>query len=193
MKKLILTLAVLLIPASVMAAYIGNVILRDKDGIFPCVDHFTGALSFITRDHMAIHSGNSYLASSVGNDTEVNISFTTTSLMEHCTVEWGSESLATLKIYEDSAWTGGTATSFINNDGNSQNSIAMLNTYKDVAFTSGTELAQYTQKSFGKKDSVLAAGGAQERVLRTNTNYTYQLKSDDGAKGLSLKVRCYEY
>ena len=122
----------------------------------------------------------------------------------HFWVEWTAESKAHLELISGAAWTAGTGTAcpIYNRNGWSTNTSIMqanlAGTWSNsmevvcdpTGFTNGTVLDEFWTWSDKKQTS--GARDENEWITGTNLTMAVRITSDDGSKGLHLKLKWYE-
>ena len=185
--------------------------IYDEDGYAAAVDEVAGALIGIDYHHHEIHEKDAFTAE-VHDEagTGVNFAFKTPAGTKraHMTFAFSSESKAHLTVKEGRTWTTDTGAVYapINQFREAAPSASMLLEDKTStpSFTADGILSNVTTVDDGAivrelwEFSGKQAGGGdiqtrEELVLAPDTTYVVTRDSDDGSKGLQLRLEWYEH
>lgn len=187
-----------------------KIFLADGDnGYLAGVDAMSEAVEVIDYHHHEIHEGDAFTAEvHTTGGTAVNIAFKTPSGVKraHMTFAFSSESKAHMEIKEGPTWTSGSGTVFapVNQNRGSLNTSVLLEddtatpawtedgVLTDVSLISGGTVVREVY-TFASKQTGSDQATREELVLKPDETYAIILTSDDGSKGLQLRIEWYEH
>jgi hypothetical protein len=184
--------------------------IYDENGYAAKVDGMAGALIGIDYHHHEIHEGDAFTAEvHTTGGTLVNIAFATPAGTKraHMTFSFSTESKAHLEVLEGATWTTNTGTVYapVNQLRVAVPGASILLEDKTAtpAYTANGVLLNATLVGAGTTIREIysfvnkLAGGAlatrEELVLRPDETYIIRVTSDDGSKGLQLRLEWYEH
>lgn len=185
--------------------------LADGDGGWLVgVDEMSEALEVIDYHHHEIHEGDAFTAEvHTAAGTALNMAFATPSGTKraHMTFSMTTESKAHLIVTEGATWTTDTGTVYapVNQRRDSANASMLLEDKTDTPnWTAGGILTNVTSPAGGNVvrefytfSSKQAGGGdlqtREELILDVDETYVITLDSDDGSKGMQLRIEWYEH
>lgn len=189
-----------------------NLYLTDEDtGYTAGLDDMTAAVNVIDYAHHEIHGGSMFSAMAyVAAAASASISFKTPAGTKraHMLLEFTSESKAHVIVAEGATWTTNTGTVYVpvNQKRLASPAASMLLEDKTAtpAYTANGVLVDATADAagtaisthyvFGIKQSGGLGGVAREElILKPDETYAVTLTSDDGNKGLQLRLLWYEH
>lgn len=173
------------------------------------VDKISEALEVIDYHHHEIHEEDAFTAEThTLSGTVLTLAFKTPpgTKRAHMTFAFSSESKAHMEVLEGATWTTntGTVSAPINQfRGSTNESMLLEDKSATPAFTAGgilsavtavggsivRELYEFSSKQAGGGD----ANTRQELVLEPDHTYVVELTSDDGSKGMQLRLEWYEH
>lgn len=173
------------------------------------VDEISEALEVLDYHHHEIHEGDAFTAEiHTTAGTGVNIAFETPAGTKraHMVFSFSNESKVHMNVLEGATWDTNTGTVFAPlNQRRDSNNTSMLLEDKTAtpAFTAGGVLTDVTNVAGGTlireiyTFSDKKAGGdlaaREEIILDVDETYVIQLVSDDGSKGMQLRLEWYEH
>lgn len=184
--------------------------LTDADtGRTAVLDGVTDGLVMIDYEHHEHHSGSAYAVQVfTASGTAVSIAFKTPSGTKkaHIVAEFAAESKAHLTTYEGTVWTTNTGTVVApkqQNRSSANTSMLLEDKTATPAFTAGGVLQNPTITTagtvisniytFASKQTGSSGAKRHELILDADETYSFVLTSDDGAKGLQIRLYWYEH
>ena len=167
----------------------------------PQIDKVSFGTVTVTRDHSAIHDGDSYTLFSSGaggTDTQSNIQIDTpnSTTWLHMLPMARSSTEANFKLFEDPTLSGGTSMITINRNriaSNTSSTIGLLNPVISGAIgvqTSGTNLIE---EHFGAgRNTGGVTRGITEWILKSGTTYLFSITSESASSDISMELNWYE-
>ena len=172
-------------------------------------DALTDALIIIDYEHHEHHGGSAYAVQvNTGSGTEVALAFSTPdgTKRAHMVYEYASESKAHVTVLEGATWTTDTGTVIAPKNqhrGSVNTSMLLEDKTATPAWTAGGVLQTPTSITGGTVISLLytyagkqvgsSGGKRHELILDPDETYAIVLTSDDGSKGLQLRLYWYEH
>lgn len=165
------------------------------------IDKATASFTTIEYDHHIIHAGDSFVitgSSAVGNNVEISLGFTTEngSKWAHAIYNVASKDESFIKIWEGATLSGGVILTPINRNRNSATASVNTITSNPVVSgaigvqTSGTLLEQLYIPA--TKQAGFETRGTAEFILKSGTDYLFQVTSLAAANVISPKLDWYE-
>lgn len=175
------------------------------------VDEMSEALEVIDYHHHEIHEGDAFTAEihDTGG-TAVSISFKTPAGTKraHMTFSFSSESKVHLTVAEGATWTTNTGTVYV-----PVNQLRLASPGASMLLEDKTATPSYTADGVLTNATAVGAGTTireiytftskqgggstlstrEELVLKPDETYAITLTSDDGSKGLQLRIEWYEH
>lgn len=171
-------------------------------------DSLTDAITTIDYVHHEHHGGTAYAVQVNGTGTALNLAFKTPAGTKraHIVYEFSSESKAHVEVLEGATWTTNTGTVVAPKNqhrGSVNTSMLLEDKTATPGFTAGGVLQTVTSVAGGTTVSLIytfagkqvgASGGKRhELILATDETYVFEITSDDGSKGLQLRLYWYEH
>lgn len=160
-------------------------------------DKPTNAIKTIDYEHHTIHEDKHFFIVgyqfSVGQGDTIDFVVTTPDTLEwaHMIFRYVASAGATLQVYEDSSGVvGGSATTPINNNRNSNNTSSLSVVKDPTSVTAGTLIYSCT---VGATSSQGFIGRSEEIILKQNTVYLFRLTSEYGTNVISFNGQWYEH
>jgi hypothetical protein len=187
-----------------------NTYITDANtGLTAGLDDMSGDLAVISFAHHEIHQGSTFTAEvHDAGGAAVNIAFKTPAGTKraHMIFSFTTESKAHLDIVEGPSWDTNTGTVVVPTNcsrNSSTTSILLEDKSATPSFTANGVLINVTNiaggaigrafYTFSGKNVGGESGARQEMILAVNETYVLLLTSDDGSKGLQLRVEWYEH
>jgi hypothetical protein len=172
-------------------------------------DSITNALTVIDYEHHEHHGGSAYAVQVVTTSgTAVSLAFKTPAGTKkaHMVFEFATESKAHVIVYEGTVWTTNTGTVVApkqQNRSSANTSMLLEDKTATPAYTAGGVLQNPTITTVGDvisqiytfagKQTGSSGGKRHELILDPDETYSFVLTSDDGSKGLQLRLYWYEH
>lgn len=173
------------------------------------VDAMTDAITVIEYEHHEHHGGSAYaVQNNTAAGTSCILAFKTPAGTKraHMVYEFSAESKAHVTVYEGRTWTTDTGTVVApknQNRGSANTSMLLEDKSATPDWTAGGVLQDPTGQGDGSVISLIytytskqvgaSEGKRNELVLKPDTTYSFELASDDGSKGLQLRLYWYEH
>lgn len=177
------------------------------------LDNLVDAIQVIDYEHHEHHAGSAYAVQAyVEAGTEVSICFKTPAGTKraHLIYEWSKESKAHIEVLEGCSWTTNTGTVRApkNQRRDSENTSMLLEDKTATpAYTAGGVLVSPSSITGGETISLIysfqeatnqggGGGGGSKRhelLLKPDETYAFKAVSDDGSKGLQIRLYWYEH
>lgn len=186
-----------------------NYLTDATSGRTAALDGVTDAIQFIDYEHHEHHAGSAYAVQvNTGGGTEVSLAFKTPTGTKkaHMVYEFSSESKAHVTVLEGPTWTTNTGTVVApkqQNRSSANTSMLLEDKTATPDWTAGGVLQTPTSiaggttisliYSYASKQAGASEGKRNELILDPDTTYAYVLTSDDGSKGLQLRLYWYEH